>query len=288
MLNYAFLTAAVVLFGLQFRFNQTFEREQGGSLGATLRFIFLHSVFGLAVLLLVNCFLPSGVHFGCTPFSLGMAALSALDSIGFSYCSIKALGRVNLSLYSVFSMIGGMALPFAAGFLFFHEALTPGKLLCLIIVSAAVLVTLNPKEKTRGLGYCLGVFVFNGLSGVIAKTFAAADLPKVDDAMYSVLAAGVTAAAAGVWLLFLKEPKRPLTVRAALSAAGFGAFNRVANLLLLFALAAIPATIQYPFITGGVIIVSTVIALATGQKPTKTEWISMGLSCLGLAALLLG
>ena len=290
MLNYAFLTAAVILFGLQFRFNQTYEREQGGGLAAAIRFIFYHSLFGLAVLVVIDLALasgiPGGVRAGDLPFPLLMAAMCTLDAIGYSYCSIMALGKVNLSLYAVFAMIGGMALPFAVG-LFFGEPLTTGKILCLVIVTAAVLVTLNPKEKTRGLGWCLGVFVFNGMSGVIAKIYSAVQLPKVSDELYSVLCAAVTAAVAGVWLLFIKGEKKRMTKKAVLSCLGFGTFNRVANLLVLISLSSIPATAQYPFITGGVIIVSTVIALLTKQKPTKTEWVSMALSIAGLTVLLI-
>jgi drug/metabolite transporter (DMT)-like permease len=64
-----------------------------------------------------------------------------------------------------------------------------------------------------------------------------------------------------------------------------GAINRVANLLLLISLSHVHASVQYPMITGGVMIVSTVIACFTQNKPTKKQWIAVGLSFVGILLL---
>ena len=63
--------------------------------------------------------------------------------------------------------------------------------------------------------------------------------------------------------------------------------NRVANLLLLSSLAVLPASVQYPFVTGGVMIVSTAIAFISGQKPSRRELASVALSFVGILALVL-
>ena len=48
-----------------------------------------------------------------------------------------------------------------------------------------------------------------------------------------------------------------------------------------------PASVQYPFVTGGVIIVSVLIATVRGQRPTKREYIATAISFVGLLLLML-
>jgi drug/metabolite transporter (DMT)-like permease len=45
------------------------------------------------------------------------------------------------------------------------------------------------------------------------------------------------------------------------------------------------SSVQYPFITGGTMIVSAVIALLCGQRPTKKEILSIILSLAGMLML---
>ena len=282
MLYYLILTVSVVLFGVQFGFNQIYEKESDGSVRSSFLFVFGTAAVGIPILWVIN-----GVRLSCTVFSLIMAVVSSVNMILCKYCSLKALGRVNLSLFSIFSMLGGMILPFVTGILFFDEALTVGKLICLVILSVAVLITVDLKEKKSGMLYCFAVFVFNGLSGVISKLYTSLPFEKVSQAMFSLLCAAVCTAIAAVPLIILRKPPLRPTKKGLLATAGAGAFNRTANYLLLLSLAQLPASVQYPFVTGGVIIVSTVISCLTGQKPSKKEIVSMMLSFVGIALLLI-
>ena len=81
-----------------------------------------------------------------------------------------------------------------------------------------------------------------------------------------------------------KEPK-PYTARAFATAATQGAVNRIANLLLVIALAHVDASVQYPMVTGGVMIVSTLICFFGEKKPTRKELASVALAFLGMLAL---
>ena len=98
MIYYGLLTVAVTMFSFQFFFNRIFEKEYGNGLKAMFVFSAGASLVGLVVLLAIN-----GFRFEYTHFSLLMAFFAALDSIGYTYFSLKALGRINLSLYSMFS-----------------------------------------------------------------------------------------------------------------------------------------------------------------------------------------
>ena len=275
--------AAVVMFGLQFFCNQQYERECKSSLPSSMMFIFGGAVAGLVVLLAVN-----GFKWEFTPFTLIMAALAALDGMAFSFCSMKALGKINLSLYSLFSMLGGMVLPFCLGVFMFDEVFTLGKAVCLVAVIAALLMSVEKGTAKGGTVYYIGVFVFNGLSGVIAKLFQSGAYPKTSEAAYSVWTAVVTAVLSGVILLFTyKKSPVKLNAKAFFSMAGNGILNRMANFLLLLSLAYLPASVQYPMITGGVMIVSTLLSYFTPNKPKAREWISLALSFAGIMALVL-
>ena len=180
MIYYGMITAAVAMFSIQFFFKNIYRNARGSGTGATLEFSALSSLAGMAVLFIMN-----GLRFEFTAFSLLMAALSAVNSISFTFCSLTALGKINLSLYSVFSMLGGMVLPFAAGIIFFDEPLRAGKIVCLLFITAALCVTIQRDKCRSGTGYYIGVFALNGMSGVLSKIFQASPFEKTSAAGYS-------------------------------------------------------------------------------------------------------
>ena len=92
---------------------------------------------------------------------------------------------------------------------------------------------------------------------------------------------------AGVALLILRKSFKKPTLSVLLLGAGGGMLDKMGNLLLLIALAVLPASVQYPFVTGGVMITSTLFAAIAGQKPTRQELLALSLSFVGLIALVL-
>ena len=53
----------------------------------------------------------------------------------------------------------------------------------------------------------------------------------------------------------------------------------------LITLAVLPASVQYPFVTGGTMVVSCVISVLRRQRPTWREWTSVLLSFAGILIL---
>lgn len=281
---YCIILSAVVMFGVQFFFNSRYQSFAGHTLAASLSFSALTGLFGLAGLLLIN-----GLSLSVTPFTLAMAIWAALNNLAFSYCAIISLGRINLSLFSVFSMIGGMLLPFAAGLLAFSEFdRLAGKCLCLLFIVAGMLTTVRRQEEQGAWKYYLGVFIFNGMSGVLSMIYTNADLPKGSAADYSILSAIARILIAAVWLAFLPRKKKlPLGTRAVFDAAAYGILNATANWLLLISLVHVDGSVQYPLVTGGVMVVSTVIGYFTAKKPTKRDVLAVALSMAGMLCMLL-
>ncbi len=281
---YAIITVSVIMFGIQFLFNDKYQKESGSGTGATFIFSFYSSLAGLICLLIINKFAVS-----FTPFTLIMSFLAALNMLLYNFCSLKAFEHINLSLYSIFAMLGGMVLPFVTGILFYNEPLTIGNTVCLVLITAALALTSNKGNKgsKKATLYYAGVFILNGMAGVISKAYQSANFQKCDEAVYSIWAAIFGALVSGIVLLALRKKLPKTSPKAYIYTAGYGVINKVANYLLLIALAVLPASVQYPFVTGGVMIVSTAISVITKQKPSKKELISVALSFIGILALVL-
>ena len=279
---YGIVSAAVIMFGLQFFFNQKYESETGNGRKASMMFILLSNAVGLLILLAVN-----GFKMEYTNFTFVFALFASVNMLLYNICSMKALGKINLSLYSLFSMLGGMVLPFCAGVFFFDEEFTWGKAICLVTVIAALLLSVRKGEKQKGTIYYIGIFVFNGMSGVISKFFQALPYEKTSEAAYSVWSAMLTVIFAGIALLFMRNDSVKISLKSVCWSSGYGVLNKIGNLLLLIALVHLPASVQYPMVTGGVMIVSTLLSYFTPKKPGIREIISVVLSFSGIMALIL-
>ncbi len=278
-----------------FFFKDIYRKNYGSDLQATLVNSIGGGTFGLISLLIIK-----GFVFEFSWFALVISVISALNGLGFTYCSLKALGKINLSLYSLFSMLGGMALPFVYGILFNGDAFTLGKAVCFIIITVALALTVEKGEQKSGSVYYAGVFVFNGMSGVIASIYSDGRIPfdKISTAGYSILKGIVGILLAAIILLFIKKEKRRINFKTVFALAGSGTLGNIANWILLIPLSAsvvtfagmnlggLPASAQYPFITGGTMIVSTVISLFTAKKPTAKEIIAVALAFVGVVLLI--
>lgn len=276
---YGVLALSSVMFGLMFFFKQMYSNnyQEENTIRAMAIFNFIGGIIGIISLWIVN-----GFRFEYTHFSLIMAVISTVNAMIFSYCTLKAFGKINLSLYSVFSMLGGMALPFAAGILFYGEPLTLGKGLCFAIITLALFLTVEKREGRSEWIHYAGVFICNGMSGVISKAFQAAPFEKASSAGYSILCS-VCGLVFGVILLAIYRPSfKKLNWKVLVGLCGSNALSRIANWMILVALAYLPASAQYPFITGGTMVVSTVIAYITRQHPSKKEVAAVALSVIAM------
>lgn len=276
--SYGMLTASTVMFGFMFFFKDIFRRNYGSGLKATFVMSLGGNIVGAAVLLLIK----SDLALEFTPFAFIMAFCSTANGLLFSFCSLKALGKINLSLYSLFSMLGGMALPFLSGILFHGEPFTVGKAVCFVVITLALLMTIEKGEKKGNILFYLGVFTFNGMSGVISKLYQALPFDKISPTGYSVLKSITSLTVCLVVLYFLRKDKRKLNWSCIVAMGGSGILSHLGNWLLQVSLVTLPASAQYPFVTGGTMIVSTVISMFTDKKPSKKEICAVCLSFVGL------
>lgn len=287
---YALILLSVFLFGFCFALKDVYRKLRGSSLQISLQSVLIGSAAGLLVMLVVN-----GVQWELTPFTLVLALLNALNGFAFSFCSFRALGTINLSLYSLFSMLGGMVLPFLQGILCYGERITWAKAICFVLICAALLCTVERGERNGGFVYYAGIFLLNGMSGVLSKWFSAGGFTTATSGLfrttssagYSIWSAVCSIVLSGlILLLFFRGQKAsPMTWKSNGVAAASGAINKVANFFLVIALAHVDTSVQYPMVTGGTMIVSTALCFFSQNKPKKKEIVSVLLAFIGLLVL---
>ena len=282
---YALIFLSVVMFGGCFALNDVYRKLRGSNLKISMEASFIGSLAGLVFLLIINSF-----KFEFTFFTFVMALLASLNGLAFTFCTFRALDSVNLSLFSLFSMLGGMMLPFLQGILFYGEAVTVAKVAAVVLICISLSLSVDRKGKGGGLIYCIGIFIFNGMSGVLTKLFNTLPFERTSAAGYSIWGGIITVLLSGsVWLILNHREKAQagakFSPKACAVGAATGAINKVANFILVLALVHVDASIQYPAVTGGVIIVSTLICLFGDKRPSRRELISVAIAFLGTLLL---
>ena len=286
----ALICFATFLFSVQFVFNDVYQRGEGANVVTAMLFSGLTGIAGIIMLVLTN-----GDAFQYSLFSMLLAFLSAAKNVLSAYLSIMVLSRANLSVYSLYSMLGGMLLPFGYAILFCGEPLTWQKCVCTVLVMGALLLGLRgkdsaPEEKRQQgspLPWYLGVFVMNGLSGVFSTIHQRAGEIAVSASAYSLMERAWGLLIVVVVLLVCRSRGQAIRLQKPLrsigSTVGFGVITTLANLILLIALLHVDASIQYPIVTGGVIVLSLMWDWILGKKPNRY---AVGAAAVSFAGLL--
>lgn len=263
---YLMIALSALIFALQFMLNDGYQRESGSGWNSSLKFSLYSSIVGFAALFAINKF-----ECGFSLFSLTVAVVYSMVCIALNYFTVKALKIANLSVYSVFSMIGGMILPFIYGIMC-GEELKAIRIVCCFLISVAVAMNVGgSKESKKAFKYYIAVFILNGMVGVISKIHQSYPEYCVGSADFLMLSKIITVLFSMLLIILGKEKNVTVSKKAFAYSAGSACFNSIANLLLLIALLKLPASVQYPMVTGGVIVFSTLIELVRKSKLTKKE-----------------
>ncbi len=272
MKYYLLVILAAFLFSLQFLYQQKYEEKCGTSLFSALVFS-VYKGFAIIVIMLIL----SRFELEFTIFSFLLSGVYALCYILMNYFSLKAFSVANLSVYSVFTMLGGMIMPFIIGVSLFGETINIFKIICCLLVVVAVLMNIQKggSSKKAFLYYML-VFLLNGTIGSTTAIHQNLGIANTDSTSFMFYSGIWTIVICGIWLA-VKGEKLPLLKGKNLwYTAGGGFLNGIGDLLLLICVApgALDASVQYPFVTGGVMIFSTLISALRHEKIRKIEYIS--------------
>lgn len=265
---YIMLFIATILFSVQFLFNKKYEEEQGTSFNGAMVFSFFASLISFVVLLIIN-----GFRVSFSLFSACMAVFYAIISILYNIIAIKSLGMVNLSVFSVFAMLGGMVLPSVFGIAFCGEDVTVLKTISFALIAIALFFAVDFTEKSGKKIYYLLVFLLNGLVGVVSVIHQQ-NVQAVDSMSFYALSMLISAMLSLVICLIKGAFSIKITWKTNMYMGGYAVFCSIGNLLVLLALKHLAASVQYPIITGGVIFFSLLISLVRKEKVTYKNVVS--------------
>lgn len=279
---YLLIIFSTIMLGLEFFFNKMYQQSEGSSVEKALIFS-----MGTAIIKAVVMFIVNGFTFEFTWFSLAVSIVLAINSILFYIAVFLIMPRINLSFYSLITMLGGMLLPFIGGICLWNEPLTVKKLISIVIISFSLFIGVDLAIDRKSLKYCFFVFVLNGIAGIISKWHQSSTNISVSSSGLMLLESIVIFVICYIIMIFSDKNKLKLiNIKVSLlSMCGFSLMTGLANLLLLIALIHIAASVQYPMITGGTIIVSTIICFFKRERITYKNIISASLALI--ATLLL-
>lgn len=291
MIYYLYLLCAVVLMALQFSVNKFYQSKNGSGIMTSLLYTTLSGFATGAIFFAIN-----GFTLNVTPFSFVCAVGIASLCLGYSLLGFKIFSLGNFAVYTMFLMLGGMLLPFLYGLFFLGDAetLSPISLVCRIIgvllLIVSMLFQLTEKKETEDkhdkktrllfIALCLLVFFMNGFVSILSKLHQIeGHYPTVDNNSFVFLTNTINGIFSGFALFILTlfhrgGPKLSPSFKPWMlisSVAVYALCNGVSYLLQLLAAAStMPASVQYPMMTGGSVVLTALTGyLFFGEKQSR-------------------
>lgn len=285
---------STVLFSVQFLFQKLFQKQESSTPEISVACSVANSLFAIVFLLL-----KGGMSLAFSPFSFFMAFVKGCNAVLAKCISLKVMEYADLSVFSLFTMLGGMLLPFSYSIFLGGEAITWQKAVCVAVIVIALVfqVVCQKKDvsdgnKNKKIAFILyaTIFVSNGLDGVFAKIHQSAPAHlTVEASSYTLLerliSFSISMILFSILLLKGRRPNFNRPVKSLSNVALTSILNTVANLILLTALLHVDASVQYPIVTGGVVIFSLVLEFFAGSRPKLYTVLTAVISFVGLCFL---
>lgn len=281
---YLLVLIADVLLALTIACQQKYQAKAGTSVKSSLLYTILTSVISAAIFFVINRFTVR-----ITLFSVICASLFSVVFMLRLFVGFHIMKSGNVSLYTLFLMSGGMVVPYIYGTIFLHEELNPIRIVGLLLIVVAITVTHLSKDKIdrKQFTLCIVVFLLNGASSVISKIHqvsAASEIVQSSDFVFLVMISNVIIS---LLVLLLKKEKsadksivsiKPVILIIFIAAIADG----ISYLFQLFGATNLPATVLYPLVTGGTIILSPLMGfIICKEKICLKQWMGIALSFLG-------
>lgn len=282
-MNYILVLISTMLLACNFAVSKRYQLNEGACMETGLRFnMFLGLTTG------VIFFALSGFRVEFSWFSLLMALGMSSCAAAYTILGFSVMKAGNMAVYTLFLMSGGMILPYIYGVAFLDESLTVLRILGLLFILGAVVLT-NKSDRPvpkKILLLCVAIFVFNGFVSIFSKAHQISQRYAAVNSIDFVLYTGIVKFVLSfVILLFCKKERQVWSFSkksSLLLAVGSAALSGVSYSFQLIGAKELPATVLYPMITGGAVIFSAVSGrVFFKEKPTKAQLISIILCFIG-------
>ncbi len=285
MFYYFLVVLADLFLAANFVAQKKYQKMAGISSRAGLVYNCLLSFFTAVIFLVIN-----GGTIAVTLYSLLMAFFRIGFIILYILIGFKLMDKSNMSLYTLFLMSGGMTLPYIWGVIFLNEPLSWVRTLGLLAILAALVVSNLSKGKVdkEQILLCVAVFILNGFVSILSKMHQinpASQIVTASDFVF--ISAVIRFIICTIILLCMKKKTGEKETKLSLKPLAFIVFlaaaaDGVTSILQLVAAENLPATVLYPFITGGAVILTALAsAFIFKEKLSAKQWTGVCLCFIG-------
>lgn len=288
MLSYILVILAAILLAANIGFTKQYQDKSGISIAAGLHYNVIIGIVTFVIFWIFN-----GFKLYWSTYSFIMAFIISLLGVIYTVIGFTILKQGGMAIYTLFLMTGGMILPYIWGIIFLDETITILRIVGLIAIIIAILISNRGKitaTKTQLL-LCFIIFLMNGFVSIVSKMHQINQIYKIagttDFVMYTGIGKFVFSY---IVMLFIPKNKKAQlpklkTVVPIISASAI--LSGVSYLFQLYGAAQLPATVLYPIITGGSIIFSALAGRVFFKENIgKNQWISIALCFIGTCMFL--
>lgn len=289
-MDYLLVFLSVVLLAGGFVLQRYYQvQTEQGHAGA--RFSITAGLFSIIIMLAMNGFLPE-----FSWYSFINAFIKAFSCFAYTLLGFWLMKCGKMVLYTLFLMSGGMLIPAVWGWCFLGDPILVQRVIGTAVILLAIVISNANIEKTdiKVLGACVAVFFLNGCVSVLSKLHQSnVTYEIVSTTGYALYSAMLSFAMSLVYFAIIcsgkeqnRDPvfvstKRQRLIRIGIVAV-YSLLGTISSLLQLEGAKNLPASVLYPMITGGSVVLTGIFSLLFfGEKPSKREWLGIGLCLLG-------
>lgn len=287
---YFLIILAVLLLAFDFVLKKSYQKINGDSVKSGLVYNAFSGVCTAIIFFVVNKF-----TFNFSWYSFYMAIAISILTVSYTIIGFKILKSGNMAIYTLFLMVGGMSVPYVFGLVCLGEPFSIIYLvgLTIIIVSLVLSGTEIKKTKLSQIALCSVVFLLNGMVSVFSKLHQIEDVHKTISAIEFTALSGVVKAILSGFILTVcgrKENEKSVKMinkKIVLIIAISAVVGGLSYILQLLAASKLPATVLYPFTTGGTVVLTALMGIIFfSEKPDARQWVSMLLCLVGTCMFL--
>jgi len=145
MQYYILIFSAVILFSLMFPVNKKYSIRFGSSAQASLAFSSVCGVVSTLIALFFALTSEGGLQF--TWFSFLIAVLVAVFCCIYTFIGFKMMSLGNMSVYTMFLMLGGMLVPYLFGVFLLDEKISAARIIGVIILAISLIFPVIARKK---------------------------------------------------------------------------------------------------------------------------------------------
>lgn len=281
MINYIYALLADLFFASSFAIQTKYQQKTDTSIRSGVFFNIISTVSVFPLLLALCGFTPR-----LTVYSFVSTFFSSAVLLAYTVISFYIIRAGSLSLYTLFLMTGGMIVPFIWGVCFLDESISLMQITGILLITGAIIFS-SAEKKKNGTGIiilCILVFFLNGASSVISKLHQIETRYSTIGVYDYMFWGNVIRLITSFFLFpFAGKSEKIKIPFGAIAIAFFAAvLSCFASCFNLMGASNLPATVLYPLITGGTMVLSFVAEVVfLKQKITAKKFLPVLISFVG-------